>query len=295
MINRQTYEEYFLLYTDRELSPRERAAVEKFVEENPELKKELDILEQSVFTADESIVFENKDALYRKEQKAAVVFFNWKKMSAAAAVLIFFGLAAWMYFGNRTLDNRQPNDRIASINQPKNNSTENKHITPSSPKEKEIPKDQVAKNNAEKNTGINNVALSDRSRKEKNYHPRNNIGKAGNKINGIKNNTAEHEDLRKSQDDYAPEDVALKEAPNAVNDVALADHSNEKIKIAVQPRHIASPETKVVQNTIQYADENDLSDNNRIYVANTSFSKRNSLRVVFRKASRIIDRITTLQ
>ena len=44
MIHRGNYEEYFILYMDNELGKEERAAVEGFIEENPDLKAELELL-----------------------------------------------------------------------------------------------------------------------------------------------------------------------------------------------------------------------------------------------------------
>ena len=40
-INKTNYENYFLLYIDQELSASEQAAVENFVQENPEYANEL--------------------------------------------------------------------------------------------------------------------------------------------------------------------------------------------------------------------------------------------------------------
>lgn len=53
-INRNNYEEYFLLYIDNELSEAERKAVEAFVTANPDLASELDILRETIL--DKAIV-----------------------------------------------------------------------------------------------------------------------------------------------------------------------------------------------------------------------------------------------
>src|SRR5882762_4310883 len=63
IINRNNYEEFFLLYVDNELSAADRMAVESFVRENPDLEKELDMLKQSTLKPDSSISFEHKELL----------------------------------------------------------------------------------------------------------------------------------------------------------------------------------------------------------------------------------------
>ena len=169
-INRHNYETFFLLYVDRELSAVERKAVEQFVEENTDLKTELqllletalpsepisfnaknllyknevdqDILQENLLLhldnelnpaaaekliaaidsdnavkreweifqqikldANEKIIFENKELLYRHERDR-VISMNFWRIAVAAAILfagLFFGIR--LLTGNKTTEN----------------------------------------------------------------------------------------------------------------------------------------------------------------------------------------------
>ena len=63
IINRNNYEEYFLLYIDRELSEAERKAVEHFVTENPDLRPELEALQSVTLDGTDTISFPGKKEL----------------------------------------------------------------------------------------------------------------------------------------------------------------------------------------------------------------------------------------
>lgn len=63
-INRHNYEEFFLLYTDRELSPADKMAVDQFVQENPDLADEFFALQQTTLPAEEHLLID-KSLLYR--------------------------------------------------------------------------------------------------------------------------------------------------------------------------------------------------------------------------------------
>ena len=65
-INRHTYEEYFLLYIDNELTVQQRNAVELFVQQNADLQQELLWLQESMLTADE-IIFTDKQSLLKND------------------------------------------------------------------------------------------------------------------------------------------------------------------------------------------------------------------------------------
>lgn len=64
-INISNYESYLLSYIDGELNEAEQAALELFLQKHPQFKQELDLLEAVRAVPDESIVFDNKAALYR--------------------------------------------------------------------------------------------------------------------------------------------------------------------------------------------------------------------------------------
>ena len=64
-INRQNYEEYFLMYADDELSIHQRMEVEWFVQQNPDLAAELELLHQARLVPDDKIVFGHKEDLLK--------------------------------------------------------------------------------------------------------------------------------------------------------------------------------------------------------------------------------------
>lgn len=292
MINRQTYEEYFLLYIDGELDAAQRAEVEQFVGDNPELKMELDMLGQSVFAADENIVFENKEILYKKENRAAVLFFSrtaFTRVAAAAAILILLAGGGWLYLSNSASGTRQPDQQLATTNNRQDVIQQNIPSERKSSVRPTVTTNAITPGNAPKNT---NRKQSDAGRRTPQQRK------------ALTTNGADHEQKQLRDPDahvvdgsvdVIPEDITLKHDPVVMNDVAMTNYPDDGIHIPVKARSIADVETVAAQDNIRYAAEDDLSDDNRIYFANTSISRRNSLRVVFRKASRIIDRITTIQ
>ncbi len=62
-INRHNYEEFFLLYADNELPANQRREVEDFVQQNIDLKEELNILLELRLEPDTDLFFDNKESL----------------------------------------------------------------------------------------------------------------------------------------------------------------------------------------------------------------------------------------
>lgn len=75
-INKTNYENYFLLYIDKELSALDHAAVESFVLENPEYANELNSLQKTTIppeAVDDKIIYPDKALLYRLPEMEAAL------------------------------------------------------------------------------------------------------------------------------------------------------------------------------------------------------------------------------
>jgi anti-sigma factor RsiW len=77
-INRSNYEEFFLLYLDAELTPQQRLAVEKFVQLNPDVAEELEMLKQTKLLPETHFRFGNKDTLLRSGE-ADINYSNYEE------------------------------------------------------------------------------------------------------------------------------------------------------------------------------------------------------------------------
>lgn len=64
-INRNNYEQFFILYVDNELNAEERQAVEEFVAANPDLQTELDMFMEVVLQPEPEIIFTAKHTLLK--------------------------------------------------------------------------------------------------------------------------------------------------------------------------------------------------------------------------------------
>lgn len=76
-INRNNYEQYFLLWVDGELSPEEMVAVERFIAEHPDLAEELALLQDTKLVPEEQIVYSGKEQLL-KHSTNEITFANYE-------------------------------------------------------------------------------------------------------------------------------------------------------------------------------------------------------------------------
>ena len=85
------YEEALLMYIDNELTAEEKIQVEKLTEQNPQVRKDLGILQLTRLQPEEEIVFANKEVLYRNERKVRVITMQLWKIAAAAVLILLIG------------------------------------------------------------------------------------------------------------------------------------------------------------------------------------------------------------
>ncbi|OSZ80954.1 hypothetical protein CAP36_06870 [Chitinophagaceae bacterium IBVUCB2] len=76
-INRHNYEEYFILYMDNELGSDDRRMVEAFIAQHPDLKEELELLQQFKLEPDAAVTYSGKEELMKMNGSGPVTLTNY--------------------------------------------------------------------------------------------------------------------------------------------------------------------------------------------------------------------------
>ena len=271
-VNETNYEEYFILYGDDELSNEEKDFVEQFVYRNPQHQSAFELLQEIRLTADTSIVFPDKQSLYRSEKDDRVIVMRWWRIAAAAVVLLFLGAATWMYIGNKEVENIDVAGKTSkpAVKTPDSNTT------------------------PEKTPGVTeNLAQSDEQPNIK-----------SDKLNPVQNVKAIQK-ANTPQDQ--PEKILLAE-------IKSSDPSNFSQRPSVpqigtvakvEPQTIETVK-RVVDEEVAFAklDENDPPqeqatyasnvDDGQIEVLTTTVSNKSKMRGFFRKVGRVVDKATNI-
>jgi hypothetical protein len=285
IININNYEEYFLLYTDNELDKAARKDVELFVNNNPSLKEELNILLQTKLVADTQIIFEGKEILYKKEKDDKVIPLPWLRIAAAAAVLLLLGFfiinsktkpaASFVKTQNPKTNNAKNNPAIVINKNKKDDSVvtsstvaslDNTEATIKKGKVKNIKSDNLAINKSIKKEMINPVKKQT-----------NNLPAENNTVEIQRNQIAKVEEVR------TPETVEENTKVNTVTNTIISKVDNT-VAAATDNKN---DEHNYLSQALQT--NNNTNSDDVFYVANTS-SKKSKLRGIFRKVSRVFDK-----
>jgi len=296
-INTTNYESFFVLYADNELSNHEKAAVEDFVYRNPQFQEEFELLQQVRMEPDNSIVFANKESLYRKEKDDKVIPFAWWRWAAAAILLIIAGLF-WINSNNKkTID-------VATGTKNGNNNIQNatpgikqdsKTVTPEQDQTQPQPQNMAAVEEKKQNdsqNGIQKVADNKPAVKKDQQQL------AEKKVRPSMQQQEEHiamtqkivtDPVEETGSNPSGSALAVNRVPTRgsieTNQIPVANTA----KVLIIDQATGANENADVNNDIRWASEKD-----KEYVLNTSINKQNSLRGFFRKASRLIAKKTNL-
>ncbi|MBP6417333.1 MAG: hypothetical protein KA330_12820, partial [Chitinophagaceae bacterium] len=100
-ITLSNYEEWLVLHLDNELTPGQKATVEKFLAANPAVQQEFVLLQRTQLQP-ETIIFADKASLYRKEEKVRPVAVRWWRLAAAAILLLGVGITVALFVNKKS-------------------------------------------------------------------------------------------------------------------------------------------------------------------------------------------------
>ena len=277
-VNETNFEEFFILYGDDELSNEEKDFVEQFVYRHPQHQSAFELLQEIRFTADTSVVFEDKQSLYRTEKDERVIVMRWWRIAAAAVVLLFLGIGGWMYFGNNDGETIDPNQ--IAINNPASKSSDT-ITTPENTKSGLVQTEEQPFKNTDnptfqqQNTAVPKSILNKPTEEEKT------VLIASNEDPKIKSTRIGN--ISKGSDVKQIEETVAKAEPKTIEAVKpIVDEEVTFEKLSV--------------NDLKPGDATYASapDDSQVEVLNTTVSNKNKMRGFFRKVGRVVDKATNI-
>ena len=279
-INSLNCEEYFVQYGDQELSGENKTLVEEFIARNPAHKADFELIQKAKLTPDTSVVFPDKSALYRYENESRIIPIRWWRIAAAASVILLLGGYGWYSFTN---NEEIKNQNVAGLT-PKVNTTQSATITkPTQPVQQaqsENP-DTVSTQTGEQ-LDVMNTDKPASSVNAGNLH-RNNNNNA--QITGEASNKQSTEIVTPIAPSKSETDKIIEPTPQGreVNMVTeLTPVAKVTATIASPQQLNATPVVAAVPVSTTLSDEDD----------NTTNAKKSSLRGLFRKVARTLDKAT---
>ena len=278
IINRTNYETYFLRYIDEDLSEAEQRMVDNFVAENTDLAIELVYLSNTKLVPDETIVFSNKELLYKKEKTASpILFLTWQKIAVAAA---FIGLVFLTWKLLPTKESVQPMVINSGINKNPSALMPTKKPIPSNSNNKQTSNHYAVqfKKPATNNMSTQTTTLS--------------IAVLNNETPIKENNTSlvvtnnENTTPNKTLHSAATDAIALQDPNEKTVGSNKTLESTEQINKAVTNNTNVS--STLMHRTV-YKELDTETDNNSLYVGSIELNK-DRLRGLFRKATNLLKR-----
>ena len=286
LVTPDNYETFFLLYTDNELPEAQRAAVEKFVDEHPEKKQEWLLLQHTKLQADDLITCPDKESLYRIGKKPSrIIPFAWMRVAAAAAVIIAGGWI-WMNAGNKQgLTGNAPQQVAAA--QPDSKTVQNTSpAVPAKSGENLAPSEKA-------------IALIDKQETtHKSEVDKRVVAKATEKRSLPAQQIAPATDTR-----TVPEESPVAIAPQQQVKTPPVPEPARALQAAAEKTPDRSPVKPVILDAAAFSGDRDIrvgeqkqaEDIQYLSTNNDDKRSKGKLRGLFRKASRLIDRVTNAE
>lgn len=280
-IGEKNYEEKFLLYTDNELTLSEIEETEKFVERHPSLQHEFAVLQQVKFQPDTSIVFPDKNILYKKKSDAVIISLRWKALAAA----ILLGIGLWTginYLSLRTGHTGGQKDTPQKITANKSSvkiKGDNPVIKPhDTTNDKNVAKDEIIRQKQ---------SLPDEQKKV------NNATAIQKESYAVNNNTKDKPAIKTLLQEKNNESIAVKEPP-AINVNRVTNQLPQPLNRTEEPTD-KTVSTPVIQNSdvipaSYIADEEVKSENYVFYNITTEEFKKSKIGNFLKRVKRSIER-----
>ena len=259
------------MYVDDELNPEEISWTEEFVAQHPMVEQELALLIQTKLEP-ETVLFPNKEVLYRKE-RATVIMFGWRRI-AAAIVILLAGAGVYLVVTNR--NNINPATPPVSVNT-------NKSVThPQTKKPVEITQPAIAINSTQVAPSSKNDVARVKNETAVVKNKREPIHNPVQETNVQKQNEPEiaYSNTGKQSETIKPEVNTIgniQTSPTTINSVAIRGDNLHKDIFNGEP--VTNPGPGTPDKYIPKGDE-------PVYASNNE-NKR--LRGFFRKATRFIE------
>lgn len=280
-VNETNCQEYFLLYGDDELSNEEKDQVEQFVYKYPQHQADFELIQQVRFAADNSVVFPDKQSIYRREKDERVIVMRWWQIAAAAVAILFIGGAGWYFSINNNAIKGVPiaSTEVDTLLRKTIIATpgKNDNITQMIPTEiKTVDNSTISGKKI-----IEEVQKTDRTagKEQQPVLVKNIIREKINSENGS--------NILKDAN-VTPNEMAMVKVPDQHKE-STEEISTTKPSIIDEAVSFEKLGENDPQSNASYA--NNTSD--RIEVLNTTISNKNRMRGFFRKVSRVVDKATS--
>jgi hypothetical protein len=118
LINESNYKEWLLLYIDNELTAAQKMAAKELIANHPAIRTESELLQKTKLQPEQTIIFKNKESLYRREEKVRVISLQWRRIAVAAVLFIALGTTVFFALNKKDDKGNELVNTEKSISQP---------------------------------------------------------------------------------------------------------------------------------------------------------------------------------